>query len=223
MDPLTELDRLIRLHVDGNISGCELEGKVLQYLWKLPEQKDAVLKSLSNHADKSVRRVAGCVADLLRKCEEQIKDIDQIRRTSPLHPGTRLTLAGGYTGVVQCQADGKWYRAPWWLNGRQCYQGTFLAFAERGAGIVPAALVALDDEIDLTEGGGLRHKGRYALLTLLYVANWTEKGTVTVHVVEALPGDVEAFYSSHPFGTEIETHATYTLVNSDQESGRSKR
>jgi hypothetical protein len=71
----------------------------------------------------------------------------------------------------------------------------------------------------MTEGVGLQHKGRYALLSLLYVANWTKTETVTVHIVEALPEDVEAFYLSHAFGTEIETHATYTVANDDRMPG----
>src|SRR5262249_35390173 len=131
--------------------------------------------------------------------------------TSQLQPGTRLSLGGGYQG---CTA----YSPPWWLNGRTNYNATFIAFAECGAGKMPVALVELDNEIDMTEGGGLRHKGLYAVLRLLHVANWDETETVTVHVVETLPEDVEAFYSSHPFGTEIETHATYTIAEDRAEN-----
>ncbi len=127
-----------------------------------------------------------------------------ITRTSPLQPGTRLFLSGGYTAA---------FSPAWWLNGRKNYGATFVGFADRGAGKMPVGLVQLDCEIDLTEGCGLRHKGRFALLTLRHVTNWTETETVTVHVVEVLPEDAAAFYASHPFGTEIETHATYSIAN----------
>jgi hypothetical protein len=99
------------------------------------------------------------------------------------------------------------------LNGRENYLATFIAFAERRAGKMPVAMVKLDHEIEMTEGSGLRHKGRYALLKLLHVADWASSETITVHLVEALPEDVETFYLSHPFGTEIETHATYDVAN----------
>src|SRR5262249_23661282 len=147
---------------------------------------------------------------ILRQREEQIQDIEQVRRTSPLRPGTRLSLSGGYTAA---------YSRPWWLGGRENYRATFIAFAERGAGKMPVALVELDAEIDLTEGKGQRHRGRFALLSLSSVANWSVAETVTVHVVESLPDDVEAFYPSHPFGTEVETHATYAIMNDDRATG----
>lgn len=195
-----ELNRLIRLWQRGEITQCEWFERVWEHLWKRPEHKGAVLDALSKHADENVRGVVPMVQDLLHRCESRIKDIGHIRRTSPLQPGTRLILSGGYNAGIS---------GPWWLNGRKSYKATFIRFAEQGAGRMPVALVELEEEIALTEGGGLRHKGRYALLKLMYVAAWAETETVTVHVVEVLPEDVEAFYSSHPFGTEIESHATY--------------
>ena len=169
-----------------------------------------VARMLHQHSSERVRLIGRDLQRLLRQREEQIKDVERISRTSPLQPGTRLILSGGYTAA---------YSPPWWLNGRKNYNATFIAFAERDAGKMPVALVELDSEIDMTEGGGLRHKGRYALLRLLHVANWDKAETVTVHVVETLPEDVEAFYSAHPFGTEIETHASYAIVNDDRAAG----
>jgi hypothetical protein len=201
MDTREELTRLIREYERGSITLVELEIHVLAYLGQFPQRQNEVLSALSTHPDESVREVARWVRDDLRKRQEQIKDIDQVRRTSPLKPGTRLTLGGGYTEA---------YHTPRWLNGRDCYQATFLGFAERGTGKMPVALVQLDDEIELPEG-----KGRFALLKLLYVANWADTGTVTVHIVEALPEDLEAFYASHPLGTEVESHATYRIAADD--------
>ena len=63
----------------------------------------------------------------------------------------------------------------------------------------------------MVEGSGLQHHGNHALLKLLYVADWDATETVTVHIVSELPRDVAAFYDSHPFGTEIESHATYRV------------
>lgn len=166
-----------------------------------------MLGQLSEHSDESVRGVAEEIREMIHRSEEQIKDIDQIRRTSPLQPGVALFLGGGYDSA---------YSEPFWLNGREYYKATFIDFVPCGADKMPAAFVELENEIDLTEGSGLRHKGRYALLKLRYVADWAETETVKVHIVEALPADVEAFYSSHLFGTEIESHASYKIANNEE-------
>src|SRR6266540_2909381 len=210
MDSHGKLKRLIRLWDTRDLTGCELFDKIWEHLWTFPEEKDNVLDALSNHPDESVRGIGPQVRALLHRCEKQIKDIDHIRRTAPLQPGTRLIRGGGYADA---------YSEPWRLNGRESYMATFIRFVERDAAKMPVAFVELEDEIDLTEGCGLRHRGRYALLKLLYVADWAETGTVTVHVVDALPEDVEAFYSSHPFGTEIETHATYRIATGASRGG----
>jgi hypothetical protein len=109
------------------------------------------------------------------------------------------------------------------LNDQKDYKATFLAFVERGAGKMPIAFVELDNTIDMTEGSGLRHKGKYALLSLLHVVNWSKSEIVTVHVLERLPEDIHAFYLSHPFGTEIETHATYIIASDDRMAGNPRQ
>jgi hypothetical protein len=203
-----ELNRLVQLHDRGEITRLEVEESILDYLWQLPQQKDEVLEALSVHPDDFVRQAVPGIQRIMRRRDEQIKDMDQIRRTSPLQPGTRLKLSGGYD-----------HGQSWWLNGRDCYHASFIAFAERGADKMPVAVVELEEELDMVEACGQRHKGRYALLSLLFIANWDRKGTVTVHIVETVPTDFAAFYLSHPFGTEIETHATYEITSSDRTAG----
>jgi hypothetical protein len=183
----------------------EFDQQVLEYLAEFPEQEIELLDRLAHHSHESVRESVPSIRKTLRKLKEQIKDIEQIRNTSSLRPGARMQLCGGYS-----QSD------PWWLNGRKLYKATFIDFADRGAGKMPVAMVELEDEIDMTEARGLRHKGRYALLKLMFVADWVETETVTVHIVEALPKNLAEFYLAHPFGTEIESHATYVLSNKSE-------
>lgn len=194
----------------GEMTRDEVVEAVLRRCHEQPAAAAALVRILRQHPEESARGVGGDVQELLRRRAQQVKDIEQIRRSSPLRPGSRLALGGGYTAA---------YSRPWWLNGRECYLATFIDFAARGAGEMPVARVALDDEIDMVEAGGRRHRGRHALLKLLHVADWAATETVTVHVVESLPDDVGAFYAVHPFGTEIESHATYTLVTDDQGPG----
>jgi len=101
------------------------------------------------------------------------------------------------------------------LQGGQGYLGTFVRFARRHDGQIPAALVELDDCVDVTEGQGLRHHGRYAVLRLAYIAAWDETETVMVHIVEKFPEDVALFCDTHPFGTELEARASYRIVSDD--------
>ncbi len=191
----------------GEITGFEMYFKLDKFCREYPAERDKLLDQLLEHPFERVRDEAQKIREEIRREEERIKDIDQIRITSPLQPGVALFLYSGYDGA---------YSKPWWLNDRGYYQATFIDFVSRGADKMPAAFVELEEEIDLTEGSGLRHRGRYALLKLLYVADWDETETVEVHIVEVLPADVEAYYATHPFGTEIESHATYRIVNSEE-------
>ena len=186
----------------GLLTSGEMFDKLYGFCWAHPTERDNFLSHLLEHPNKEVQKVAREIREMIRRTEEQNKDIDHIRRISPLQPGVTLWLYGGYDAA---------YSASWWLNGRAHYQATFIDFVSCGADKMPAAYVELEEEIDMTEGSGLRHRGRYALLKLFFVADWDETQTVQVHIVDALPADVEAFYSSHPFGTEIESHATYRL------------
>ena len=203
LNPLASVEE----YEQGRITCGELLNKIANFCWQHPAERDNALDHLSEHPNESVQGVAHDIREMIRQAEEQIKDIDHIRRTSPLQPDVALFLYGGYDSA---------YSASWWLNGREYYKATFRDFVHRGANKMPAALVELEEEIDLTEGTDLRHRGRYALLKLRYVADWCETETVQVHIIDALPADGEAFYASHPFGTEIESHATYRIVNNEE-------
>jgi hypothetical protein len=196
-----ELWRPIRAYLKGDITGEEALSMAYEQCYDKPEVAAEFVRLLRQHPDKGVCSIGESIEEFFRQRAAQIKDIEQVRRVSPLQPGTRLVLSGGYAHPGP----------PRWLDGRPCYKATFLAFAERGADKMPAALVRLDEPIDMVEGGGQRHRGQFALLKLWHVANWEETETVVLHVVEALPEDVEQFYATHPFGTEIETHVTYAI------------
>ena len=205
MNSREEFEQLIRQRERGFIAGNEFVEKVFYYVWRYPDQRSDVANQLANHPDAAIREALASIQDLFGRIEEQIRDVTQIRRSSPLRPGSRLVLDGGYDVA-----------RPFWLNGREYYAATFIQFAECGSSKMPVALVELDEEVDVTEASGLRHRGRYAILRLRYLGNWTASETVTVHIVEVLPQDLEAFYSSHPFGTEIESHATYRIAMADE-------
>src|SRR6266849_2432740 len=123
MDSHKEPNQLIRLWERGDLSQCELFARTWEHLWNFPEQKDDVLDTLSRHPDEGVREVVPQVQALLRRCAEQIKDIDHIRRTSPLQPGTRLLLRGGFEAGCSNGIPNAW-----WLNGRKFYKATFIRF-----------------------------------------------------------------------------------------------
>jgi hypothetical protein len=194
--------------VGGQNTGVEFLSLTWGYLSRRPSRQDAVLRTLAEHAEEDVRQWVPWLREQLRRQQEPVPGVEELRRTSPLRPGNVLSLSGGYDAG---------FSHPAWLCDREDYKATFIDFAQRGAGKMPSALVELDTVIDVTEGGGLRHRGRFAVLKLLYAGGrWGDTETVTVHVVEAPPPDHESFYASHPFGTEIELHATYRIVkNSD--------
>lgn len=155
---------------------------------------------MEKHSEHWVRELAPEILKIVMRRFNRITDIEVISTGSPLQPGVRLQLAGGYE-----------YVNPWWLNGKPYYQATFQQFLSSGPNEMPVAFVVLDDEIHMIEGTGLVHLGKYALLKLLYIADWTETETVTVHIVNQCPNDLVQLYDSHPFGTEIESHATYRI------------
>jgi hypothetical protein len=209
MDTREELHRLIRLRDQQVLTGCEFLERVLTFLTQFPAQKDDVLATLCEHPNENVRAEVPFIREALRKRQqsEQAKGIHRLRCTSPLQPGTRLTLGGGYTAA---------YQPPRWLNGRDSYSATFLAFAQGKVDSRPVAFVELDEEVVTAESNG-----RYALLRLLYNGTWTASETVVVHVVEALPDDIDAFYAldPYPYDKAVETHAWYQILPTPTAAG----
>jgi len=194
---------LIDLCNDGHITREEVYSEIWQYC---PDNDIRVIvaRRMMGHSDQWVRIIGTSILEMLEYIENLVTDIKVIEKTSPLQPGVRLRLDGGYNGSYS-----------WWLDGKKCYLATFIRFVERASGEMPAAFVELDDEIDMTEGSGRRHHGKYALIRLRLYAEWKETETIVVHIVEQLPDDIVEFYKTLPKYSEFETHATYRIETQD--------
>jgi hypothetical protein len=209
----------IRRLIDDKEANCftsmEFWNHMLDQLWKLPAAtRPGVLAELSAHADEDVRRAALDFQTFARH-DALSKDLDYVRQHSPLRPGTRLELFGGY----DYHADGGKLA---WLNGQECYRATFLGFAARGDGMIPAALVAFDEPVDVPG-----HKGRYGILLGTYgldsIAWGRTDDVVEVHVTDVPPdgvtgdltGDLRAIRFARDPVSALETHATCRVEGTD--------
>ena len=198
-----EIDDLIRDWEEAS-SPLEFSARVMECLWALPAAKrDAALEHLSAHADETVRQVASEWQAFARQ-RALSTDLDHVRRNSPLRPGVRLALFGGYDYYA---TEGK----PAWLNGRECYRATFLRFATRGDDTIPAGLVEFDEVIEIPG-----HNGRFGILLAGYGQDffaWEQpEEDVVVYVTQVLPGDVSSFrFDGRASPDPIETHATYRV------------
>ncbi len=203
MGPRENLERNIQLLAEGLITPLECENKLCEHVWQLPaSERGAVVAGLQTHADKRVREIARRLETLLRH-EALSKDFDHVQRTSPLQPGTRLTLFGGYSNFAE---GGR----PAWLGGRDYYAATFLRFERRERDRIPVALIAFEEPVSVPD-----HVGRFGVLIGTYGSDgpaWARaEGTVLVHVAEAMPDDVVAFLETRPYDSVLETHASYRL------------
>jgi hypothetical protein len=197
-----EIHELIRLWEENYFAFGEFQNLMIGQLRKLPaaERQDA-LETLSAHANEDIRQVAAEFR-LLQHNEGLSKDIDYVRQHTPLRPGSRLELSGGYDDQ---SSGGK----PAWLNGRDCYKATFQRFVSYGENTVPVALVEFDEVV---EGPG--YKGRYGVLFAGYGPNsiaWSEtEDVVSIYVSEALPeATLIRFFRAS--GSAAETHASYRV------------
>jgi hypothetical protein len=203
MSETEEIHRLIDAFEHDTFTTGEFQNLVVVELTKLSamEQRDA-LAILAAHAHEDVRNIA-VEFGLLQRHEALSKSIDYIRRVSPLRPGCRLELFGGYDYY---SSKGK----PAWLNGRDCYRATFLRFACWAENTIPTALVEFDEII-----GGPDYKGRYGVLFARFgpasIAWGEREDVVEVYVKEALPEDVSVIRFYRASGCVAETHATYRI------------
>jgi hypothetical protein len=200
MTGIEEIHQLIRAWEENYFTSLEFQDRVLGQLRELPAaEQHSMLESLSAHADEVVRNVALEFRQLQRH-EALSKDIDYVRRNSPLRPGIRLELFGGYDYYA---SEGK----PAWLNGRECYKATFLGFTSYGEDTIPVALVEFDELIEV-----FGQKGRYGILFGTYASDWVAwsqtDDVVAVCVKEALPEDVTLIRSFRASDAVVETHAT---------------
>lgn len=192
-------DGLIALLHDGHITRLE----VLDNIWKHCSKDDClkiVVKRMLAHPDLQVCEIGTDIQDTLQLRNNRVTDFNTIVDQSPLQPGNRIRLTGAYDPTH------------WWLNGHTHYDATFIRFLKPNSGKMPIAAIEFDHEIRMIEHAGQHHLGRLGLLRLRYVSDWDSSETVGVHIIQSLPDDVDEFYESHEFGSEIESHATYTLL-----------
>ena len=203
MTTTEDIDRLIDAWEAGIFTSTEFQDKLMTVVWALPAaEKRAALQALAAHLNEDVRHAARELQVFARH-EALSRDFDYVRANSPLRPGVRLELFGGYDYY---STEGK----PWWLNGHECYRAIFLGFASFGENAIPAGLVEFDEAIDLPG-----HKGRFGVLRTSYDSHtfaWGEaEGVVAVHVREALPEDLASIRSSLDLALAAETHASYRV------------
>lgn len=107
-----------------------------------------------------------------------------------LQKDDRIQIGGGYD------------MEPQWLNGKQHYSGTVIAFIP-GQNETPAAVIELDENASFGEVAG-----KYLILELRYAgAKWNEKETVHVELCDFQP---EAKPWQHrKRGKWVESHASY--------------
>lgn len=205
MSDSDEIDRCVRALDRGYLSSVEFLGQIGKYASQSAAHRDEALNRLDallNHPQERVRDAVQQIRDMLFQEKTLIRDITQIRRTSPLQPGCRVQLSGGYTAA---------YRQPEWRIGRGALSATFLDFVDRGGGKMPAALLKLDEPLVLP---GLQ--GQYALLTLRYVGDWAETETVAIYLTDIAPADIASFASALPESSEIESHASYSICRDEK-------
>ncbi len=207
MKSIPEIDELIRNWEEESFTSSEFSARMMNCLWALPAfERNSALEHLSAHADENVRQVASEWQAFARQ-RELSTNLDYVRRHSPLRPGVRLVLFGGYDYYA---TEGK----PAWLNGRECYRATFLRFASRGDDMIPAGLVEFDEQIE-----SLGHNGRFGIMLTSYGPNsfaWEQpEDDVVVYVTIALPDDVSSFrFDGRATPDPIETHAIYRIEGS---------
>jgi hypothetical protein len=200
MTQTEEMHRLIDAWERNVITSLEFQNEMMLHLRTLPlAERGAALEALSAHPNEDIRRVA-LEFRIFERNEELSKNLDYVREKSPLRPGVRLELFGGYDYY---SSQGK----PWWLNGRDCYKAAFLGFASCGENTIPAGLVEFDEAIEIPG-----HTGRYGVLLARHGSldsfTWGQaEDTVAVYVTESPPEDLSAIRSERA----LETHATYRV------------
>ncbi len=199
MESLEDFKQQLRLFERHVVTKPELETRVWACVAKFPELKDEIVSALLNHTNEDIRHCGQMVHEQFQRIANQVTDVEQIRKTSPLQPGTGVKVGGGETSAYSC---------PVWLDGREFRAGTFVDFLPAGPGKMPVALVELEEEYRSE-----KHKGRYLVLKLHFAGDdWTEREDVEVFVVAAPPVDVAPLLKADD---SVETRATYTVVRED--------
>ncbi len=193
------IDRLVRSLERELITPSEFFNSMLEALGNLPAgEKQAILGALAGHGSERVREGVVPLQTFVRN-QELSRDLEHVRRNSPLRPGIRLELFDSYSA-----------HSGEWLGGRECYPATFVRFESRDEYHAPVAYIEFDEAIDIPG-----HKGRYGVLLAWYGVEspaWgLPEGEVALYVVEALPGDADAVWASHTLDTALKRHAGYRI------------
>ena len=82
------------------LTSGEFASQLMGHLWGLPlAQRHAALEELSAHPNEDVRNAAVELQGFMRH-EQLSKNLDYIRRNSPLRPGVRLELVLADTTII---------------------------------------------------------------------------------------------------------------------------
>jgi len=207
---MREIDRAISDYEVGLGTNGELENAIYSACHDGSSESAATLEKLALHENNAVREAVAFVRESLTKIAALETDLDAVRRTAPLRPGVRTRLSGGYSHT----------NLQPWLNGRKYLEGTFRDFCFVGDRTLPAAIINLDERVDITEDSGLHHDGQIALVRVLYAGEpWMGRSTVMIHVVDELPTDTASFFASHTLGNELESHATIEIASGAGQDG----
>lgn len=96
--------RLVDDYLAGKMTAGELLDHTAQFCAEHPHENETVLAWLGDHADERIREIAQQIRERDRQAREQIMDITEIRKTSPLQPGMALSLYGGYEAAYDPKA-----------------------------------------------------------------------------------------------------------------------
>jgi hypothetical protein len=184
----------------SNIDLEQLVDKVYMFCRRHPMEREKVLTVLEKHPDQRIREFGERAREGIRLAEIHVKDVADIRRSSPLHNGVHIRLFDGYDGTDS-----------WWLTNSESYGARFIDFLHAGIYKMPVALVTFDHEFDITHPLGLRFYGRFGLLRLRHFADWSDAGIVEVYVIDSQPEDVSSFFGSNRFDKMIESAASYRI------------
>ncbi|MEO0452968.1 MAG: hypothetical protein AAFY98_02365 [Verrucomicrobiota bacterium] len=175
------------------------------FLWQELKSSNTLdlVTDLQEHSEEFVRAAAAWCIESHQNEVNLVTDIREVRETSVFAANSRVRFSSGYDGSKS-----------WWLNGGSGYDGAFVDFTFVREGSLPAAIIELDSQIDLTEGTGLRHFGAIALARVRWSGTpWQTDNTVVVHIVSEIPSDTEEFFRVNDMmaSTEIESHASLSI------------
>lgn len=199
------IDRFVRMLERELITRSEFFNSMMEALRNLPAgEKQSILGALAGHSSERVREGVVQVQSFVRN-QELSRDIEHIRRNSPLRPGVRLELFADdvYSSDV----------CPLWLRGRESCSATFVRFERQGENLAPVALIEFDEAI-YTPGRQRRFGILFGRYGCDYYAWALPEGSVLMSVVERLPNAPEDACDAHPF---TERHARYRAKETPDE------